>query len=138
MSVVDVDYGDDPEGGVHVGWSPEPVIRIGFHRGDIDAEQNTRILHHMIAVHEAMRQAVMAVLTAGGFTFADRPRKDVLRPLFIVEGPRRPLLEALGLDTARAARTLPPTDWGDNEGPAPRNGETGPSDAAPTPCGDGR
>ncbi|RPE44669.1 hypothetical protein EDD90_7920 [Streptomyces sp. Ag109_O5-1] len=47
--------GDDPEGGVYVGWNPGPVIRIGFHRGDVDAEQHTRILHHMIAVHEAMR-----------------------------------------------------------------------------------
>ncbi|WP_316777781.1 hypothetical protein [Streptomyces sasae] len=36
-----------------------------------------------------------------------------------MKGPRRPLLEALGLDTARAAWTLPPTDWTDNEGPAP-------------------
>ncbi|RPE44670.1 hypothetical protein EDD90_7921 [Streptomyces sp. Ag109_O5-1] len=36
-----------------------------------------------------------------------------------MKGPRRPLLEALGLDTARAAWTLPPTDWSDNEGPAP-------------------
>ncbi|MFE2069632.1 hypothetical protein ACFXDH_45955 [Streptomyces sp. NPDC059467] len=134
---VDVDYGDDPEGGVHVGWSPGPVIRIGFHRGDIDAEQNTRILHHMIAVHEAMRQAIMAILTAGGFTFADSPGRTCSGRCSSSRA-RADHCWRRWAWTPTAAWTLPPTDRGDNKGPAPRNGETGPSDAAPTPCGDGK
>jgi len=94
-----VDPMDDITGtGVHVGWDTAPVLGTAVLRVSAHTDEGLRVLRHNAAVGEAMKEAIRAILTAGGFTLGDSPDPYAPGMLYVLSPPPVRLLRQLQLE----------------------------------------
>jgi hypothetical protein len=74
---VRVDYGAYSSGGVYVTWYPSPDLSGAVAESVRNGQFNDPKIHHSGALTEAMRDALIAILSSGGFS-VERSTDDML------------------------------------------------------------